>query len=104
MSVDVGSSDAGIQVQTVGRSHGLGNVLRRKSLIATGLGNTLEWYDWTIYAVFAPYIAKAMFDTQDPFSALLSTLAIFAVGFISRPLGGIVFGALADRLGRSPCC
>ncbi|MGN7755590.1 MFS transporter [Shinella sp. HZN7] len=100
MSVDVGSSDAGIQVQTVGRSPGLGNVLRRKSLVATGLGNTLEWYDWTIYAVFAPYIAKAMFDTQDPVSALLSTLAIFAVGFISRPLGGIVFGALADRLGR----
>lgn len=43
MSVDVGSSDAGIQVQTVGRSPGLGNVLRRKSLVATGLGNTLEW-------------------------------------------------------------
>ncbi|MES4992502.1 MFS transporter [Phyllobacterium sp. 22229] len=100
MSVELESSDTGIQVRTAGHSQSLGIVLRRKSLIATGLGNTLEWYDWTIYAVFAPYIAKAMFDTQDPVSALLSTLAIFAVGFISRPLGGIVFGALADRLGR----
>lgn len=79
---------------------GLGSILRTRSMIATGLGNTLEWFDWTIYAVFAPYIAKAMFNSQDSVSALLSTLAIFAVGFLSRPLGGIVFGILADRMGR----
>lgn len=79
---------------------GLGNVLRAKSLVAAGVGNTLEWFDWTIYAVFSPYIAKALFNPQDPVSAMLGTLAIFAVGFVSRPLGGIVFGALADRIGR----
>lgn len=64
------------------------------------MGNTLEWFDWTIYAVFSPYIAKALFNPQDPVSAMLGTLAIFAVGFVSRPAGGIVFGALADRIGR----
>lgn len=78
----------------------LGSVLRKRSMIATGLGNCLEWFDWTIYAIFASYIAKAMFDPRDPASALLGTLAIFAVGFISRPLGGIVFGTLSDSRGR----
>ncbi|WP_378143957.1 MFS transporter [Cnuibacter sp. UC19_7] len=73
---------------------------RLKSLIASGVGNTLEWYDWTVYAVFSPFIAKAMFDPADPVSALLSTLLLFAVGFVFRPIGGIIFGRLADRLGR----
>ncbi|ANI32679.1 major facilitator transporter [Pseudomonas sp. JY-Q] len=82
------------------RTQALGGVLRTRSMIATGLGNILEWFDWTIYAIFASYIAKAMFDPSDPSSALLLTLAIFAVGFISRPLGGIVFGTLADSYGR----
>uniref|UniRef100_UPI00333F4725 MFS transporter n=1 Tax=Castellaniella defragrans TaxID=75697 RepID=UPI00333F4725 len=78
----------------------LGDVLRARSMIATSIGNTLEWFDWTIYAVFASYIAKALFNPQDSASALLSTLAVFAVGFVARPLGGLVFGNLADRLGR----
>lgn len=78
----------------------LSNLLRKRSMIATGLGNALEWFDWTIYAVFATYIAKALFNPADPTSALLGTLAVFAVGFVSRPLGGIVFGRLADKIGR----
>lgn len=82
------------------RASSLGTLLRKKSMIATGLGNALEWFDWTIYAVFATYIAKTLFNPADPTSALLGTLAVFAVGFVSRPLGGIVFGRLADRIGR----
>ncbi|GAB2457994.1 MFS transporter [Comamonas humi] len=78
----------------------LGKLLRTRSMIATGLGNALEWFDWTIYAVFSTYIAKALFNPADPTSALLGTLAVFAVGFVSRPLGGIFFGRLADRIGR----
>ena len=74
--------------------------VRRRSLIASSVGNLLEWFDWTIYAVFSPFIAKALFDPSDPTSALLSTLAVFAVGFAFRPLGGILFGTLADRVGR----
>lgn len=73
---------------------------KRKSLIASTVGNVLEWYEWSAYAVFAPFIAAAMFNSANPVSALLSTLAVFAVGFGMRPLGGIVFGRIADRRGR----
>ncbi|MBO0678755.1 MFS transporter [Mycolicibacterium sp. S2-37] len=73
---------------------------RKKSLIASSVGNVLEWYEWSAYAVFAPFIAAAMFSQSDPVSALLSTLAVFAVGFLMRPLGGIVFGRIADKRGR----
>ncbi|PXA76711.1 MFS transporter [Auritidibacter sp. NML100628] len=72
----------------------------KKSLIASTSGQLLEWYEWSAYAVFAPFIAGAMFDDSDPVSALLATLAVFAVGFLVRPLGGILFGAMADRKGR----
>ncbi len=78
----------------------LGQIWHTRSMIAAGIGNTLEWFDWTIYAVFTPYIAKAMFNPSNPTSALLSTLAVFAVGFVFRPLGGLVFGNLADKIGR----
>ncbi|OZC63734.1 MFS transporter [Rhodococcus sp. 06-462-5] len=73
---------------------------RKKSLFASTIGNVLEWYEWSAYAVFAPFIAAAMFSQSDPVSALLSTLAVFAVGFLMRPLGGIVFGRIADKKGR----
>lgn len=73
---------------------------QRRSLIATGVGNLLEWFDWAVYAVFATYISGALFDKSDPVSALLGTLAVFAVGFVMRPLGGWFFGRLADKKGR----
>lgn len=73
---------------------------RLRDLVAVNFGNTLEWFDWTIYTIFAPYFAVQFFQHENPTSALLSTLAIFAVGFVTRPLGGIVFGAYADRAGR----
>ncbi|KAB1656026.1 MFS transporter [Pseudoclavibacter chungangensis] len=74
--------------------------LQRKSLLAMSVGNTLEWYDWTVYTVASVYIAAALFESGDPLSALLQTLAVFAIGFLARPLGGIVFGRIADRRGR----
>lgn len=73
---------------------------QRRSLGASTAGQVLEWYEWSAYAVFAPFIAQVMFNPDNPVSALLSTLAVFAVGFIVRPLGGIVFGQIADRKGR----
>ncbi|NKS48127.1 MFS transporter [Prescottella equi] len=73
---------------------------KKKSLLASAVGNVLEWYEWSAYAVFAPFIAAVVFDSSNPVSALLSTLAVFAVGFLMRPLGGIVFGRIADRRGR----
>ncbi|AZF21593.1 MULTISPECIES: MFS transporter [unclassified Pseudomonas] len=73
---------------------------RIRSLRAVGLGNALEWFDWTLYATFSVYLARNLFDKTDARSAMLSTLAVFAVGFFARPVGGLIFGRLADRLGR----
>ena len=71
-----------------------------KSLGASLTGQILEWYEWSSYAVFAPFIATAMFNKGDSTSALLATFGVFAVGFLVRPLGGIVFGRVADKRGR----
>ena len=79
---------------------GMSESSKRKSLFSSVLGNILEWYEWSAYAVFAPFIAAAMFNSDDPVSALLATLAVFAVGFLMRPLGGVIFGHMADRHGR----
>lgn len=77
-----------------------GNKNAIRSLAASTTGQLFEWYEWTAYAVFAPFIAAAMFNNDDPVSALLATFAVFAVGFLVRPLGGIVFGRIADVKGR----
>ena len=72
----------------------------RRSFAGTGIGNALEWYDWGVYSTLTLFIASHMFSKSDPTSALLSTLAVFAVGFFARPLGGLIFGRIADRRGR----
>ena len=77
-----------------------GNRNAIKSLVASTTGQLFEWYEWTAYAVFATFIAGAMFNNDNPVSALLATFAVFAVGFLMRPLGGIVFGRIADVKGR----
>ncbi|HEX6359273.1 MFS transporter [Actinophytocola sp.] len=73
-----------------------------RTIVGTGIGNAIEWYDWNVYIVFAPFFAQQFFNPADPLSAMLSTLAIFAVGFVLRPLGGLLFGWIADRHGRRP--
>ena len=72
----------------------------RSVIVGAGIGNALEWYDFASYAIFAPFFATQFFSPTDPTAALLSTLAIFAVGFLLRPIGGLYFGWLADRKGR----
>src|SRR5262249_50722322 len=69
------------------------------AVIATVLGNALEFYDFTTYAFFAVMIGRAFFPSRDPFISLLLSVAAFGVGFVSRPLGGILIGAFADRAG-----
>lgn len=71
-----------------------------RTLIGAGVGNTLEWFDWSVYAIFAPFFAHHFFIGGNPTSALLATLAVFAAGFLMRPIGGFLFGWLADRRGR----
>jgi MFS family permease len=72
------------------------------AVVATVLGNALEFYDFTTYAFFAVMIGRAFFPSRDPFVSLLLSVAAFGVGFVSRPLGGILIGAYADRAGRRP--
>lgn len=74
--------------------------VQRRSMFASICGQLLEWYEWSAYAVFAPFIAVALFNSQNQVSALLATFGVFAIGFLFRPLGGIVFGRIADRRGR----
>lgn len=73
---------------------------RRSTVLGTGVGNALEWFDWGVFAIFAPFFATQFFNPADPLSAFLSTLIVFAVGFAARPIGGFVFGWLSDRRGR----
>lgn len=71
-----------------------------KTLFATCVGNALEWFDIAVYGFFASYIAHAFFPTQDPAVSMLLTFGSFGVSFLIRPLGAIVLGAYADRVGR----
>ncbi|MEN8642384.1 MFS transporter [Pseudomonas sichuanensis] len=72
----------------------------RRVIAASAIGNFVEWFDFAVYGFLATLIATQFFASQDPSVALLKTFAVFAVAFALRPLGGIVFGALGDRLGR----
>ena len=63
-------------------------------------GNILEYYDFTVYSVFSAAIGKAFFPLSSDLTQVLASLAIFAVGFITRPVGGIFFGYIGDRWGR----
>lgn len=71
-----------------------------KTVILASLGGSLEIYDFIIYGVFAREIARQFFPAADPLASLLSTFGVFAIGYVSRPLGGIVLSSLGDRFGR----
>lgn len=71
-------------------------------IAAACVGNALEWYDIAIYSFFAVYIARVFFPTQDPVLSLTLALGTFAVSFLIRPLGALVLGSYADRVGRKP--
>src|SRR6201999_529365 len=69
-------------------------------VVATSLGNALEWFDISVYAYFAVYLSKAFFPTGDSTTSLLLTFGTFALTFLARPIGGILLGTYADRYGR----
>jgi MHS family alpha-ketoglutarate permease-like MFS transporter len=73
---------------------------RLKSIFSGSVGNMVEWYDWYVYAAFSLYFAKSFFPKGDTTAQLLNTAAIFAVGFLMRPIGGWLMGLYADRKGR----
>ena len=71
-----------------------------RSILAAAAGNVLEWYDFTVYAYMAPFIAAKFFPGDDPVTGLLAVFATFGLGFVVRPLGGILIGRLGDVRGR----
>ncbi|PPK62056.1 MFS transporter [Actinokineospora auranticolor] len=71
-----------------------------RKLLAAGIGNAIEWYDWTVYATFSTYIAGALFAPDS--RSLLATFATYALAFFFRPLGGLLLGRFADVRGRRP--
>lgn len=73
---------------------------RVRNIIGGSTGNLVEWYDWYVYSAFTLYFAPAFFPAGDRTSQLLSAAAVFAVGFLMRPIGAWVMGIYADHRGR----
>lgn len=72
----------------------------KRSVLAGLYGNALEWYDFLLYASFAPIFADIFFPTKIHFVSLIATFSLFAIGFIMRPIGGLLLGHYADNAGR----
>ena len=71
-----------------------------RMILLASLGGTLEYYDFVIFGIFAPQIGRAVFPSQDPLVSLMVTFTTFAIGYLARPLGGLVLGRLGDKFGR----
>ena len=73
---------------------------RLKAILGGSAGNLVEWYDWYAYSAFSLYFAGIFFPGSNATAQLINTAGIFAVGFLMRPIGGYLFGKLADKKGR----
>jgi len=71
-----------------------------RTVVAGGIGNVLEWYDFALFGFFAPVLAPHFFPAESKLAQLLNVYGIFALGFLMRPVGGVIFGHIGDRLGR----
>jgi MFS family permease len=70
-------------------------------VIASTVGTTIEWYDFLLYGQMAALVfAKLYFPSSDPLTGILQAFAVFAVGFVARPIGAAIFGHYGDRIGR----
>lgn len=75
---------------------------RRRHLLAVGGGQAIENYDWMLYGLVAAYLGPQFFPGEGVIQSTLSALAVFGVAFAARPLGAVIFGPFADRIGRKP--
>jgi MHS family proline/betaine transporter-like MFS transporter len=73
---------------------------KTRAIVATSIGNMLEWYDFTVYALFAGYIAGNFFPGDDANTGRIKTFLFFGLGFVVRPLGAVLIGNFGDRAGR----
>src|SRR6185295_8198711 len=71
-----------------------------KTVVAGAIGNMLEWYDFALYGYFAPVFASLVFPSEYPSVSLISAFGVFAIGFLDRPLGALLFGYMGDTVGR----
>lgn len=74
-----------------------------RRLFGIGLGSSLEWYDFALYGFFVPVFAKLYFPVTDQHVSLLKAFSFFAIGFLVRPIGGLLFGRIGDKYGRVRC-
>ncbi len=89
--------NSGVQYRSEGKSATANN---RQNVAAGTVGNMLEWYDFAVYGFLAPTIGPLFFPSDDHVASLLSAFAVFALGYVARPLGGVLFGHVGDRFGR----
>ncbi|OZM78065.1 MFS transporter [Pseudonocardia sp. MH-G8] len=76
---------------------------RRRVLVSGTIGTTIEYFDFLLFGLIAPVVFNQLFYPQaDPLVATIAVLATFAIGYVARPLGGLVFGHFGDRIGRKP--
>jgi len=71
-----------------------------RTIFLASVGGGLEFYDFIVYGIFAPYVAKSFFPMGSDATSMMATFAAFAVGYVARPLGGLVLGHIGDRFGR----
>src|SRR5678815_1678819 len=95
MAVHLIPSHARMRPMTTGMSRGAWRMI-----LLASLGGTLEYYDFVIFGIFAPQIGRAVFPSEDPLVSLMVTFTTFAIGYLARPLGGLVLGRLGDKFGR----
>ncbi|MGI5216787.1 MFS transporter [Nocardia sp. CA-290969] len=96
----VGSSDLRPSGPLVATAAKKSNSVARRAAIAGGVGTLIEYYDFAVYGFLAVTIAPLFFPSENSAVSILSTLAVFGVAYVARPLGGIFFGRLGDRRGR----
>ena len=72
----------------------------KRNTIGGVVGNILEWYDFAVFGYFAPIIGSQFFPSEDKLASIISAFGVFAAGYMMRPLGGVIFGSIGDRMGR----
>ena len=76
------------------------NAMLKRAVGAAALGNAMEWFDFGVYSYLAVTIGKVFFPGGSPAAQLIATFGAFAAAFLVRPIGGLFFGPLGDRIGR----
>ncbi|MEM7443980.1 MAG: MFS transporter [Pseudomonadota bacterium] len=72
----------------------------RRNIVGASIGNVMEWYDFAVYAYMAPILGDLFFPSDDPLESLIGAFGAFAAGYVSGPIGAVIFGHIGDKIGR----